>query len=253
MPNPQDFVVNDCALVPLATGVRAQNLPGLRDGLLAVPADSVYYHFWGGLLRARFDDPEFNNDFAVWARHALHDLPLAERLAVIDPADFVDAEALRQEVLEVVEQRLDEIEVPAWAPRDRQFHFMRGQLVVFDTGRRLHEPRELVDLLPQLSAGSVFYHLIDARRREPPCPIRHTLGPGSELSDQEQIRRFCECQFTRLRHGQACWPRFRVIYPGHASLVWYGSVQQHEALAHGGPIQPAIERQLARFGVTKLQ
>jgi len=168
MPNPQDFVVNDCALVPLATGVRAQNLPGLRDGLLAVPADSVYYHFWGGLLRARFDDPEFNNDFAVWARHALHDLPLAERLAVIDPADFVDAEALRQEVLEVVEQRLDEIEVPAWAPRDRQFHFMRGQLVVFDTGRRLHEPRELVDLLPQLSAGSVFYHLIDARRREPP-------------------------------------------------------------------------------------
>jgi len=167
MPNPQDFVVNDCALVPLATGVRVQNLPGLRDGLLAVPADSVYYHFWGGLLRARFDDPEFNNDFAVWARHALHDLPLSERLAVIDPADFVDAEALRQEVLEVVEQRLDEIEATGWAPRDRQFHFMRGQLVVFDTGRRLHEPRELVDLLPQLSAGSVFYHLIDARRREP--------------------------------------------------------------------------------------
>lgn len=167
MPNPQDFVVRDCALVPLATGVRAQSLPGLREGLLAVPADSVYHHFWGGLLRARFDDPEFSNDFAVWVRHALHDLPLAERLAVIDPADFVDAEALRQEVLEVVEQRLDEIEAPAWAPRDRQFHFMRGQLVVFDTGRRICEPRELVELLPQLSPGSVFYHVIDARRREP--------------------------------------------------------------------------------------
>ena len=167
MPNPQDFVVRDCALVPLATGVRAQSLPGLREGLLGVPADSVYHHFWGGLLRARFDDPEFSNDFAVWVRHALHDLPLAERLAVIDPADFVDAEALRQEVLEVVEQRLDEIEAPAWAPRDRQFHFMRGQLVVFDTGRRIRDPRELVELLPQLSPGSVFYHLIDARRREP--------------------------------------------------------------------------------------
>ncbi|MDD3652482.1 DUF5752 family protein [Immundisolibacter sp.] len=167
MPNPQDFVVKDCALVSLATGVRAQSLPGLREGLLAVPADSVYHHFWGGLLRARFDDPEFSNDFAVWVRHALHDLPLAERLAVIDPADFVDAEALRQEVLEVVEQRLDEIEAPVWAPRDRQFHFLRGQLVVFDTGRRVHDPRELVDLLPQLSPGSVFYHLIDARRREP--------------------------------------------------------------------------------------
>ena len=167
MPNPQDFIVKDCALVPLATGVRAQNLPELREGLASVPPDSVYHHFWGSLLRAHFDDPEFNNDFAVWARHALHDLPLAERLAVIDPADFTDADALRQEVLEVVEQRLDEIESPTWAPRDRQFHFMRGQLVVFDTGRRVCEPRELVDLLPQLAPGSVFYHLIDARHREP--------------------------------------------------------------------------------------
>ncbi len=167
MPNRTDFVVKDCALVSLATGLRAQSLPALREGLLGVPADSVYHHFWGGLLRARFDDPEFSNDFAVWVRHALHDLPLAERLAVIDPAEFADAEALRQEVLEVVEQRLDEIEAPAWAPRDRQFHFLRGQLVVFDTGRRIHDPRELVELLPQLAPGSVFYHLIDARRREP--------------------------------------------------------------------------------------
>jgi len=99
--------------------------------------------------------------------HALHDLPLAERLAVIDPADFHDAEALRQEVLEVVEQRLDELEAPTWAPRDRQFHFMRGQLVVFDTGRRVREPRDLAQLLAQLSPGSIFYHAIDARRRAP--------------------------------------------------------------------------------------
>jgi hypothetical protein len=167
MPNTQEFIVNDCAVVPLATGVRAQSLPELREGLLAVPADSVHHHFWGGLLRARFDDPEFNNDFAVWVRHALHDLPLAERLAVVDPADFHDADALRQEVLEVVEQRLDELEAPVWAPRDRQFHFLRGQLVVFDTGRRVNDPRELVELLPQLSPGSIFYHIIDARRRAP--------------------------------------------------------------------------------------
>lgn len=167
MPNKKDFLVKDCALVPLATGVRAQSLAGLREGLLAVPANSVYHHFWGGLLLARFDDPEFNNDFAVWVRHALHDLPLAERLAVIDPAAFRDGEALRQEVLELIEVRLDEIDAPAWAPRDRQFHFVHGQLVVLSTGRSVRQPRELVELLPQLSAGSVFYHLIDARRREP--------------------------------------------------------------------------------------
>lgn len=159
------FIVKDCALVVVATGIHAQSLQGLYEGLLTVPTDSIYHHFWGGLLRARFDDPEFNNDFAAWVRHALHDLPLAERLAVIDPADFVDTEALRQEVLEVVEQRLDEISGPLWAPRDQRFHFMRGQLVVFDTGLRLSEPRELVELLPRLSLGSMYYHVIDARSR----------------------------------------------------------------------------------------
>lgn len=169
MPDTTEFIIKDCALVPLATGVRAQSLPALREGLLGVPADSVYHHFWGGLLGTRFDDPEFNNDFAAWVRHALHDLPLAERLAVIDPAQFADAEALRQEVLEVVEQRLDELDVPLWAPRDRQFSFVRGQMVVFDTGQRLREARELVQVLPQLSPGSVFYHVIDARSRAPQC------------------------------------------------------------------------------------
>ena len=165
MPERAPFAVKDCALVVLATGVHAQSLQGLYEGLLAVPTDSIYHHFWGGLLRPRFDDPEFNNDFAAWVRHALHDLPLAERLAVIDPADFMDTEALRQEVLEVVEQRLDEINEPLWAPRDQRFHFMRGQLVVFDTGIRISDPRELVDLLPRLSLGSMYYHVIDARSR----------------------------------------------------------------------------------------
>ena len=34
MPNPQDFIVKVCALVPLATGVRAQSLPGLREEMM---------------------------------------------------------------------------------------------------------------------------------------------------------------------------------------------------------------------------
>jgi len=45
--------------------------------------------------------------------------------------------------------------------------FVRGQIVVFDTGRRLSEAHELVQVLPQLSPGSVFYHVIDARSRAP--------------------------------------------------------------------------------------
>jgi len=160
------FAVRDCALVAIATGRRAQSLREFRDALQQVPQESVYFHFWGRLLRPRFDDTEFHNDFATWARYSLHDEKLSERLAVIDPADFSDVEALRADVIEVVEQRLDETD-DVLARRDRQFHFRRCQTVVFDTGIRLEEPESLVEAIPAMSLGSIYYHAIDARRREP--------------------------------------------------------------------------------------
>ncbi len=166
-PKIEPFAIKDCALAAIATGRRAQNLRELRDHLQAVHPGCIYYHFWGGLLRPRFDDPEYNNDFASWVRHALHDLRLAERLGVIDPAAFGDLEALRQELLDIIEQRLDETEFLAWAKRDQQFHFLRAQTVVFDTRRRVARPEEMVVALPSLSLGSIYYHFIDARRRAP--------------------------------------------------------------------------------------
>jgi hypothetical protein len=53
------------------------------------------------------------------------------------------------------------------ARRDRQFHFRRCQTVVFDTGVRIGRPEGLVAAVPAMSVGSIYYHVIDARRREP--------------------------------------------------------------------------------------
>lgn len=164
---PGRFVIKDCALIQIATGVRAQNVRELRDRLLTVDAACIDYHFWGGLLRPSFDDPEYANDFAAWARHGLHDHKLAERLSMIDPAEFADIESLRRELVEVLEQRIDEGEYLTWAKPDQQFQFIRSQIVVFDTGRTLVQPAELVAAVPAMSAGSVYYHFVDARRRPP--------------------------------------------------------------------------------------
>ena len=164
---PPPFVIKDCALIQIATGVRAQNVRELRDRLLTVDAGCIDYHFWGGLLRPSFDDPEYANDFAAWARHGLHDHKLAERLGMIDPAEFADIESLRRELVEVLEQRIDEGEYLTWAKSDQQFQFIRSQIVVFDTGRTLTQPAELVSAVPAMSAGSVYYHFVDARRRPP--------------------------------------------------------------------------------------
>lgn len=159
------FAVKDCALIALATGKRAQNLKEMREILLGTNPGCIYYHFWGALLQPKFEEREFNNDFAAWARHALHDDVLAERLAVIDPTRYSDLESLRQELLDVIEERLDEMTHVPWARLDQQFEFIRSQIVVFDTYKRVETPEELAVLLPTFSTSSIFYHFIDARRR----------------------------------------------------------------------------------------
>lgn len=161
------FAIRDCALVIIATGRQAQNLKEFREALQRVPGGSIDHHFWGRLLRPYFDEPEYNNDFASWAWRGLHDKPLAERLSMVVPTDFGNLEELRQELLEIVEQRLDESELIPWAKADQQFHFLQAKLVVFDTGLRIDRPADIVPLLPTLSTGSIYYHFIDARSRTP--------------------------------------------------------------------------------------
>jgi hypothetical protein len=159
------FSIKDCALIAIASGKRARNLRELREHLCHIDPGSIYYHFWGGLLRPRFDDPEHHNDFAIWVDHSLHNKRLAERLAVIDPVAFESMEAVRKELIETIEDSLDEIEFPAWTQRDDQFEFIRHQIVVFDTNMTAKAPEDFQDILPEISLGSIFYHFIDARRR----------------------------------------------------------------------------------------
>lgn len=159
------FAVKDCALITIATGERAQNLQELKDRIAVTPEGCIYYHFWGALLRPGFDDPEYQNDFAAWAWHGLHDVRLAEKLSLIDPSEFEDLEAVRQKVIDVIEERLEETEHIPWARYDRQFHLMRSQIVVFDTDIQIRSVKELALTLNQFSGSSIFYHFIDARRR----------------------------------------------------------------------------------------
>jgi len=195
------FIVRDSALIQLATGIRAQNVRELRDRLAIVPAECIDYHFWSGPLRPEFDDPEYGNDFASWAKHGLHDDALAEQLASIDPARCDTLEALREEVIDVLERRIDEGAYLTWARPDRQFHFLRSQMVVFDTGRRIQTPLDLPAAIGAMSTGSVYFHFVQARRRPPTCvdDFRSWLAPqGSEYEAVSRALANVDPSFTTL-------------------------------------------------------
>ncbi len=174
----EPFAVKDCAVIAIATARRAVTVHELLDGIALIPPESLYYHFFTGLLQARFEEPEYNNDFAGWVANQLHDSQLAEQLAVVDPTSYSDPEALRSVLLEIIQVAIDGTERLSWLRASRPFDFVRSQIVIFDTGRRAANVAELATLLPELPAESIFYHFIDARRREPLG--RDDFGPWLE-------------------------------------------------------------------------
>ncbi len=163
--NMPGFALKDCALIAIATSRCANTLKEFRDHIAALSEESLYYHFWGNLLLPRFEEREYNNDFAGWVRHSLHDAKLAEQLAVLDPTLFSDMQELRHQLLDYIDDRLEESEFLQWARATRQFEFIRSQIVVFDTHIKVRQPAEMAAHIADMSVSGIFYHFIDARRR----------------------------------------------------------------------------------------
>jgi hypothetical protein len=160
------FAIMDCALIAIATGEKAHNLREFCDRLRRMDEPAVtYFHFWGGLLRPHFVDPEYQNDFAAWAYHDLHDRRLAERLSILNPTEFESINDLRLRIIDLVEERMDEEEFDPHHDAENPFFFLRSQIVIFDTRQRIQAPKQLERIVPNIALGSLFYHLIDARRR----------------------------------------------------------------------------------------
>jgi hypothetical protein len=165
-PHNMPFKVKDCALITRMAGVNtAMSLRELLDRVRTMPIECLFHHFCETALRPTFDDPEFRNDFAVWAGRSLRDRVLAERLAIINPYKYETFEDLRMQLIDILEERQFEVnEVESVSP-DQQFYFMQAVTVVFDSGVELNQPNDLVEQLPHMSLGSIYYHFVEARRR----------------------------------------------------------------------------------------
>lgn len=161
------FYIRDCNLSLVSTGKVAESLVELKDLLYRIEDSSLYYHFWGGRLRISFVHPEYHNDFAKWAHVGLHDDILTERLTIIDPTEFPNLSDLRKKVIDVVEDRLEEVEYLLWSRKEYKFHFLKSILIVFNTGITVAAPPDLKGIIPKLTFTSIFYHFIDARSRTP--------------------------------------------------------------------------------------
>ena len=167
-PENATFRVKDCALITRMAGISsAINLRELRERIQLCPVETLYHHFCETSLRATFDDPEFRNDFAVWAARHVGDRVLAERFGIVNPYVFASLDELRETLVDLLDERLSEVATTTWRPASEEFRFLQAATVVFDTGVVLASPRDLSRELPEMSRSAIYYHFVEARRRLP--------------------------------------------------------------------------------------
>ncbi len=173
--NIKPFKFMECAVLPLATGIRAQNLSELLSGLSHVPDSSIYFHFWGRMVRPHISESEFNNDFASWVNSSLRDFMLAEALGGINPVKFQSFDNIRAVILNILEKRLENEDFLSWKKSDRDFHFIACKKLMFETEKEAKGLDDFPDAVKNISRESFFYHFIDGRRRSPECKDDFTI------------------------------------------------------------------------------
>jgi hypothetical protein len=163
-----EFIIQDCTLLTRTSGLHpAINLRELRERIANCRQDVLYHHFCETPLVPAFDIPDYRNDFAVWALLQLGDRVLGERLGIINPYAFTDLEQLREQVLEILDERLSEVPSGPSCQPGGEFFFTEAVTVVFDTGLRITSPETLPEAIGKMTNSSIYFHFLEARRRDP--------------------------------------------------------------------------------------
>ncbi len=159
----QPFYFWSTLSLTLLTNRRARNLADLLLHLRQVPGSVIYYHTHHFLVQHQYLSPEPPNDFAHWTANVLNEDRLSEQLAAIDIIQFPTIRALRERIIEIIEQYLSEGPELRTAPPGHEFHFRETASVIVPTQQVARDLHEFATCLENIGFGSLSFHVFDAR------------------------------------------------------------------------------------------
>lgn len=144
---------------------QASTLPELLEALRTCPDDSIFQHTFRTLQEHHFIRQGFSNDFAHWSLSACHEPVLAEQLASVDVREYTSIEGLRQRMVDIVDDFLQQHPRAGSRPGHEPFYFCASDIVVLPTPFVADSVPAFVAGLKHVSVHSIHHHFIEARLR----------------------------------------------------------------------------------------
>jgi hypothetical protein len=157
------FVFFACIELQEILGHRARDERELMEQLERVPLGSVYYHTHSVFLRHYQITGAYPNDFANWVASQVRDQVLAERLAVVDPFGFDSLEALREELVTIIDRHIFTLHPVPRVVFGEPFFFVQSHVIEVPTGLEAWTLREFRRCLAEVHASALYLHGLDAR------------------------------------------------------------------------------------------
>lgn len=157
------FEFKQCSSILKSTGKKAKDLKELSDIIESISDESIFHHTYQYFMKGHI--LEYTNDFSQWAGESLEESSLSEQLSNIDPYDFTNINALRKELIRVIDNYLDVFSKPREAMPGDEFHFNETVTFVFPVGIRVNNLAEFLTAIKFIDTGSIYYHFYEARIR----------------------------------------------------------------------------------------
>jgi len=164
MPENPFYFYTSSNLVEL-TGEKADTLEELVALLKQCTGSAIFYHVFQSYRERHFAIEKYHSDFAQWISASVDEEPLAERLGALDVRDFTSVRALREAIIQIVENHLQ------GHPqcRDRKgktpFFFCQSVSIILPTKYIARDLRDFYQIFGSIGIRSIHYHLVEARLR----------------------------------------------------------------------------------------
>jgi hypothetical protein len=152
------YEIMTCAEIREILNRRASGEQELMDAIQEIDPSSLYYHTHSYYLHEKYHHDRYPNDFATWTAHQVRDRILGERLSVLDPFTLKNVDALRQELVTIIESHLDVIGYSPRALLGDPFEFVRSHSIVLPTGISVRTREELRKAIETVTADSLYFH-----------------------------------------------------------------------------------------------